>query len=171
MADPVGELRRVCSLLGEGYAPSLLVPEEHPAAKIGSRKRSREAVASERLDVWRQELTTGQVAQIEWALGPGLHEFGYSLEAPPASPMNGAAVRRLPSSRNSSTGRARRSGEKAPDARCDCGRDVKLVLHTAAVAQLVVAPDCGSGCRGFKSHQPPQDQQVSGPETWVTECT
>src|SRR6266567_1495416 len=27
---------------------------------------------------------------------------------------------------------------------------------TAAVAQLVVAPDCGSGCRGFKSHQPPQ---------------
>src|ERR1700691_3205165 len=34
--------------------------------------------------------------------------------------------------------------------------DVKLVLHTAAVAQLVVAPDCGSGCRGFKSHQPPQ---------------
>src|SRR5438094_3711984 len=28
--------------------------------------------------------------------------------------------------------------------------------HTAAVAQLVVAPDCGSGCRGFKSHQPPQ---------------
>ncbi len=27
---------------------------------------------------------------------------------------------------------------------------------TAAVAQLVVAPDCGSGCRGFKSLQPPQ---------------
>ncbi len=25
-----------------------------------------------------------------------------------------------------------------------------------AVAQLVRAPDCGSGGRGFKSHQPPQ---------------
>jgi hypothetical protein len=34
--------------------------------------------------------------------------------------------------------------------------NVKLGLHMAAVAQLVVAPDCGSGCRGFKSHQPPQ---------------
>jgi hypothetical protein len=26
---------------------------------------------------------------------------------------------------------------------------------TVAVAQLVRVPDCGSGCRGFKSHQPP----------------
>ena len=39
-------------------------------------------------------------------------------------------------------------------------KDVKLVLHTAAVAQLVVAPDCGSGCRGFKSHQPPHSTSV-----------
>ena len=31
-----------------------------------------------------------------------------------------------------------------------------MELLTAAVAQLVVAPDCGSGCRGFESHQPPQ---------------
>ena len=28
----------------------------------------------------------------------------------------------------------------------------------AAVAQLVVAPDCGSGSRGFKPHQPPQNK-------------
>src|SRR6266446_202744 len=34
--------------------------------------------------------------------------------------------------------------------------NVRLKVSTAAVAQLVVAPDCGSGCRGFKSHQPPQ---------------
>ena len=39
--------------------------------------------------------------------------------------------------------------------------DVKLVLHTAAVAQLVVAPDCDSGCRGFKSHQPPQKASMA----------
>ena len=32
---------------------------------------------------------------------------------------------------------------------------VKLKIDTVAVAQLVVAPDCGSGSRGFKSHQPP----------------
>jgi hypothetical protein len=29
-------------------------------------------------------------------------------------------------------------------------------MDVAAVAQSVVAPDCDSGCRGFKSHQPPQ---------------
>ena len=74
-------------LLGEEYAPSLLVPEEHQLRKSGSRKRSQQAITSERLDVWRQDLTTGQVAQIEWVLGPGHQEFGYSREAPPASPM------------------------------------------------------------------------------------
>ena len=39
--------------------------------------------------------------------------------------------------------------------------DAKMVLIlAAAVAQLVVAPDCGSGCRGFKSLQPPQTTPV-----------
>src|SRR5271166_6275087 len=38
------------------------------------------------------------------------------------------------------------------------GRMLQYECPAAAVAQLVVAPDCGSGCRGFKSHQPPQAQ-------------
>ena len=29
-------------------------------------------------------------------------------------------------------------------------------LYVVGVAQLVRAPDCGSGCRGFESHLPPQ---------------
>ena len=29
-------------------------------------------------------------------------------------------------------------------------------ISMVAVAQLVRVPDCGSGCRGFKSRQPPQ---------------
>ena len=38
-------------------------------------------------------------------------------------------------------------------------------LHSAAaVAQLVVAPDCGSGCRGFESHQPPHARNVLNPQ-------
>src|SRR5437588_12494929 len=41
---------------------------------------------------------------------------------------------------------------------CDSVPNVTLDLNTAAVAQLVVAPDCGSGCRGFESHQPPQSR-------------
>jgi hypothetical protein len=47
-----------------------------------------------------------------------------------------------------------RDRTRAADARIGC------VPHAAAVAQLVVAPDCGSGCRGFKSHQPPQPKFV-----------
>ena len=29
--------------------------------------------------------------------------------------------------------------------------------YVVGIAQLVVAPDCGSGCRGFESHYPPQN--------------
>ena len=45
----------------------------------------------------------------------------------------------------------------ATDARMVC------IPRAAAVAQLVVAPDCGSGCRGFKPHQPPQNIEGTGP--------
>jgi len=35
-------------------------------------------------------------------------------------------------------------------------RDVRMVLHSLGrCSQLVVAPDCGSGSRGFKPDQPP----------------
>jgi hypothetical protein len=37
---------------------------------------------------------------------------------------------------------------------CTCIQHNDLV----AVAQLVRVPDCGSGCRGFKSHQPPSEK-------------
>ena len=42
------------------------------------------------------------------------------------------------------------------------GRMLNSNVDTAAVAQSVVAPDCGSGCRGFKSHQPPHPRVRSG---------
>ena len=34
---------------------------------------------------------------------------------------------------------------------------IKFIV--VGVAQLVRAPDCGSGGRGFESHHPPQDWQ------------
>src|SRR5689334_25275238 len=42
----------------------------------------------------------------------------------------------------------------------DVETNAKLGVNTAAVAQLVVAPDCGSGCRGFESHQPPHTKYL-----------
>src|SRR5580692_2662300 len=51
---------------------------------------------------------------------------------------------------------------------CTCNY---LHLHvTAAVAQLVVAPDCGSGCRGFKSLQPPHCVLCLFASVWPANC-
>ena len=42
-----------------------------------------------------------------------------------------------------------------PDAGTVSGSDVIMYI-VVGVAQLVRAPDCGSGGRGFESHHPPQ---------------
>ncbi len=34
------------------------------------------------------------------------------------------------------------------------------IITMVAVAQLVRAPDCGSGGRGFETHQPPNEKVV-----------
>ena len=34
---------------------------------------------------------------------------------------------------------------------------LKTEAHMVAVVQLVRASDCGSECRGFESHRPPQE--------------
>jgi hypothetical protein len=87
VTDPEGELRRICPFIGEEYSPSMLVPEQDPAETSADWLRSRTAVTAERLEVWRRDLTKAQVAQIEWALGPELENFGYVREAPPASAL------------------------------------------------------------------------------------
>ncbi len=82
---PVPEVRRICSLIGEEYSPSMLVPEENPSGGSYNTIRSQMAVTPARVDAWRKELTMGQVAQIEWVLGGELEGFGYAHEASPAS--------------------------------------------------------------------------------------
>ena len=39
--------------------------------------------------------------------------------------------------------------------------------NTVPVVQLVRASDCGSECRGFESHQAPDDKPVSRPAFFV----
>ena len=38
-----------------------------------------------------------------------------------------------------------------------------------AVAQLVRAPDCGSGCRGFEFHRLPKSKMVCVVRAWSKE--
>ncbi len=85
--DPAREVRGICSLLGEEYSPAMLLPEEDSTGHIRGARRSRMAVTSEQVDAWRKELTSSQVAQIEWVLGPELESFGYAREGAPASAL------------------------------------------------------------------------------------
>lgn len=87
VTEPAGELRKICSFLGEEYAPSMLVPREDPTIVGESMRRSRTGITSSRLELWRKELTVAQVAQIEWAAGPGLESFGYKRSASQASAL------------------------------------------------------------------------------------
>jgi len=85
VTEPIGEVRRICSLIGEEYSASMLVPEESPTGGSYNTIRSQMAVSPIRVDAWRKELTMGEVAQIEWVLGGDLEGFGYGREASPAS--------------------------------------------------------------------------------------
>jgi Sulfotransferase family len=88
VSDPAGELNRVCAFLGEDYSPAMLVPERAVAQlREDGLRRYQTAVTSSRLEVWRKELTTSQVAQIEWVVGRGLEDFGYAREAPAATAL------------------------------------------------------------------------------------
>jgi Sulfotransferase family len=84
VTNPVEELRKTCTFLDEEYSPSMLVPEE---TQISRRNRSRTAITQARLDVWREDLTAAEIAQIEWVVGPHLEAFGYARECPPASAL------------------------------------------------------------------------------------
>ncbi|MGA2214943.1 MAG: sulfotransferase [Bryobacteraceae bacterium] len=85
VTDPVNELRRICDLMGEEYSPLMLQPETVFTENTKASRRSLAAVTSERLDVWRSELTAAQVGQIEWVVGPELESFGYMRSAARAS--------------------------------------------------------------------------------------
>ncbi|HTW63512.1 MAG TPA: sulfotransferase [Bryobacteraceae bacterium] len=87
VTDPDGELRKVCAFVNEEYSPLMLAAEGSFSTDGRTRDRARRSVSSERLGVWRQELSEAQVAQIEWALGPNLESFGYAREASPASAL------------------------------------------------------------------------------------
>ena len=46
---------------------------------------------------------------------------------------------------------------------------IYLPAQMVVVAQLVRAPDCGSGGRGFESHLPPLQIDISGPIAQLAE--
>ena len=97
--DPEGELRRICSFVGEPYSPQMLgfasknrdmklEPERH----LGWKGLTLRTVTAERRDSWRGELAPQQVQSFEGAAGDVLARYGY-LNASPghgANPILGA---------------------------------------------------------------------------------
>jgi hypothetical protein len=93
IADPEGELRRVCDFLEEDYDPVMLdYPSRHgyPAEHAGSAVRHLFKPPSPGLRDWRAGLSRGQQDAIEAACAPLLAELGYDR---PSTRAVGARMR------------------------------------------------------------------------------
>jgi hypothetical protein len=71
----------------------MLVPNWDPTADLPWFRRAEEPVTTGRLGKWREELTTDQVALVEWYVGSHMQTFGY--EAVGRRPWALAIVRDL----------------------------------------------------------------------------
>jgi hypothetical protein len=118
VARPEAELARVCAFLGEEPAPGMLRYFERPAVELGFDRSERWKYATlrpldpARLSAWREELSPGQIALVERAVGPRLTALGYVPSGVPApSALQAARARlrdRLPWALEVLTGAARR---------------------------------------------------------------
>jgi hypothetical protein len=84
-AQPKQELERICTFIGEEYCPAMLEAEQASIRDALESDRYLAPLTTERLERWRKELSTDQVAQVEWWIGAELKNFGYEAAAPPAS--------------------------------------------------------------------------------------
>jgi len=91
VTDPEKCLGGICRFLEEEYSPIMLVPDWDPTADRPWYRRAEESVTTQRIGVWRKELTEEQIALIEWLIGPHMKTFGY--EAVGRKPSSGAIAR------------------------------------------------------------------------------
>lgn len=83
VADPAGELIRVCSFLGEDYDPAMAFPARLARVAVPAHKtwhhRTHEPVTTTRVQSWQRRLTAEEIALCEAALGSRLEMCGYEL--------------------------------------------------------------------------------------------
>ena len=83
--DPEDQMRRVCAHIGAVYSPAMLIPKPDPTADRPWFQRAEEPVTTGRSGQWSQQLSSEQVALIEWVVGSQMRTFGYAdLEARPS---------------------------------------------------------------------------------------
>jgi hypothetical protein len=76
VAEPEQELSRICAFLGCEFAPQMLVPDTQ--SDVNRRVRAHQKdINMERLGKWQEQLSTDDVALVEWAAGSAMQDFGY----------------------------------------------------------------------------------------------
>jgi Sulfotransferase family len=88
VSDPESELRRICDFVGEEPHAGLGAAASPPADAWWF-ARAAAPVTTARRGAWRQELTSEDVAVIEWVAAPFMRRFGYE----PVAPAAGVALR------------------------------------------------------------------------------
>jgi hypothetical protein len=93
VADPAEAVKRVCTFVGESFAPAMLderggEPSFYPGAAgwkkgwaewtVGHLAQAREPVSAVSLEKWRSELAPGEVAVIEALAAPVMARLGYT---------------------------------------------------------------------------------------------
>lgn len=84
VADPEPRLRELCAFLGEDFEPDMLDYHRRPERELGFDPSERwkyntlKPLDPSRVNAWRQDLSSTQVAIVEAVTGPRLEALGYA---------------------------------------------------------------------------------------------
>jgi hypothetical protein len=90
-AQPEEELRRVCVFVGEEYSAAMLEPNWDPTADRPWFQRAEQPVSTQRVGVWRKELSDDEIALVERMAGTYMRRFAYE---PVGKPVTSCAILR-----------------------------------------------------------------------------
>jgi hypothetical protein len=87
VADPAGELAKLCGFLGEDYDAAMAAPQDIAERTVPAWKKwhtdTRAAIRSSRVGSWTHRLQPWEIGLAEAALGSRLTDIGYELSGAP----------------------------------------------------------------------------------------
>jgi hypothetical protein len=88
VANPEGEMQRLCTFLEEPYDAAMIRPDESSVAEQEWWfQRAHRDVTPQRVGTWRQELTDDYVRLVEWIAGGTMGAVGYDRTQTDPSPF------------------------------------------------------------------------------------